>query len=355
MKIWIDILTPKQANFLGVLATRLERKGHAILITTRRYREVNQLLDFRKIKAVIVGRYGGDSLVDKLLFSAWRVEKLSRLIAKNEPDIAISFSSPEAARVSYGLGIPHYCVSDSPHAEAVCRLTIPLSKKLFTPRIIPKKAWMPFGISSNNIVQYDALDPIVWIREFKPVDTAVQELGLETEKPIITIRLEEAFASYLLGKTSDTKPLALQIVGELLRKKLNLQIIALARYGRQSSVLKQKFGKKIIVPREVVDGLSLLSQTSVFIGGGGTMTAEAALMGIPSISYFPSDSTYVEKYLIEQSLLERLRNPREIADRVSAILKDTEYMERKNEKAQILVSKMEDPLNVMMRELQEIQ
>ena len=33
------------------------------------------------------------------------------------------------------------------------------------------------------------------------------------------------------------------------------------------------------------DGKHLLNNTDIFIGSGGTMTAESALMGIPTISY----------------------------------------------------------------------
>ena len=44
MKVWIDILTPKQANFFGELHHRLNAKGHKTVLTTREYREVNELL-----------------------------------------------------------------------------------------------------------------------------------------------------------------------------------------------------------------------------------------------------------------------------------------------------------------------
>ena len=141
MRVWLDVLTPKQANLFAELHDRLNAKGCKVLVTTRHYREVNELLELRKLKTSKFGRHGGAYLKDKLLESSKRVTALAEIVGDYSPDVAISFSSPEAARVAFGLKIPHYCVSDSPHAEAVCRLTIPFSQKLFTPWVIPTYAW----------------------------------------------------------------------------------------------------------------------------------------------------------------------------------------------------------------------
>lgn len=157
MKIWIDVLTPKQVNFFAPLYRRLHSKGHKVTLTTRDYREANQTLATLRIDATRIGRHGGSDPRKKLTSSTKRIEKLIPFVDKVNPDVCISFSSPEAARVSFGMGVPHLCVSDSPHAEAVSRLTVPLSKRIFTPSVIPKEAWTRYGIAEENIVQYKAL------------------------------------------------------------------------------------------------------------------------------------------------------------------------------------------------------
>ena len=65
--------------------------------------------------------------------------KLSRKIKAFSPDITISFCSPEAARISFGLGIKHVAFCDSPHADAVMRLTLPLIQKLLIPKQLSQK------------------------------------------------------------------------------------------------------------------------------------------------------------------------------------------------------------------------
>jgi predicted glycosyltransferase len=119
MNIIIDILTPKQCMFLSRLIEHLERRGHQVSKTTRKYREVNQLLRLKGLEATTVGRHGGGTLAGKLRANAQRILELTRIIDELKPDMAVSFSSPEMARVAFGLGIPHICISDSPHAEAV--------------------------------------------------------------------------------------------------------------------------------------------------------------------------------------------------------------------------------------------
>ena len=106
MKIWFDILTPKQLLFFEPMIQRL-KKNHTVLCTSRDYDQVTQLAKIRNLKLIIVGKHGGIKIHDKLNASLHRARSLSSRIKEFSPDITISFCSPEAARVSYGLGIDH--------------------------------------------------------------------------------------------------------------------------------------------------------------------------------------------------------------------------------------------------------
>ena len=55
MKIWLDILTPKQILFFEPMIERLE-KNHSVLCTSRRYSQVTELAKIRKQKLVIIGK-----------------------------------------------------------------------------------------------------------------------------------------------------------------------------------------------------------------------------------------------------------------------------------------------------------
>lgn len=352
MKVWIDILTPKQANFFAELQRRLNVKGFKTTLTTREYREVNELLELRKMKATQVGRHGGGALSAKLAESSKRVSALAKVVEEEKPEIAISFSSPEASRVAFGLKIPHYCISDSPHAEAVCRLSIPFSEKLFTPWIVPMYAWKRYGINPRDIVRYRALDPVVWIRGFTSNPQAADSLNLDASKPIIVVRTPEEFAAYL----SEGAPSASGSPVDIVAKVIDLaddgsQIVVLPRYDGQGEKFKKRFGGRVVVPEHVVDTVPLLAKASVFIGGGGTMTAESALLGVPAISYYPGEATFVEKFLINYGLVDRVHDPLRIAQRAIAVSKNREFRELCRKKSTRLLESMEDPLRKIIQRI----
>jgi len=99
LKIWFDVLTPKQLVFFEPMIKRM-KKSHTILCTSRDYNQVTQLAKIRNLKLIIVGKHGGLKIHSKLSASLHRAKLLSIRIKKFSPDITISFCSPEAARVS---------------------------------------------------------------------------------------------------------------------------------------------------------------------------------------------------------------------------------------------------------------
>jgi predicted glycosyltransferase len=349
LKILVDMLTPKQALFLGELSNKIEDKGHNVVRVTRRFHETLYLLRLKKIKAKIIGTYRL-SLEGKLHESLKRTSRLARLIKNLGVDLVLAYPSVEAARAAYGLSIPYYCVSDSPHAEAVSRLTVPLAKRLFSPAIIPKEDWIRYGISKSKIIQYNALDPCVWIKNLKKDPKILRNLGLDPKNKLIILRLEETFAAYLLNKQGDWRNLASRILDEILKKCGEARIIVLPRYNHHYELLKE-FKGKVIVPKKMVYGPALLAFSSVFIGGGGTMTAEAALLGVPTISYFPSGPTYVESYLQEKGLLTRNLDPKSISQQISNWIDDDSYQKTCQKKAQEILGNMEDPLQVILENI----
>lgn len=352
MKVWLDILTPKQANFSGELQHRLNAKGFKTFVTTREYREVNELLELRGIKAIQVGRHGGGELKDKLVESSSRISTLATVVEEQKPDVAISFSSPEAARVAFGLKMPHYCISDSPHADAVCRLTIPLSQKLFTPWVIPVYAWARYGITSRDVVRYRALDPAVWLGDYRSDPKALDCLKLDVGKAVIVVRTPEEFAAYLYDRSSSVSNRAADIVEKILDLDgQGLQVVILPRYTVQGERFRKRFGDRVVVPEHVIDAIPLMRASSVFVGGGGTMTAEAALLGVPVISYYPGDPTFVERFLMNYGLVERFLDPGRVAQRAIAISKSQDFREFYQKKSAKLIRSMEDPLRVIIQRI----
>ncbi len=354
MKVFIDILTPKQCMFFSKLSERLKKDGHQVFQTTREYREVIQLLNMKGIKAQVVGKHGGKTLSGKLKASAERTLELASVLAELRPDVAVSFASPETSRVAFGLGIPHVCLNDSPHAEAVARLTVPLATFLLTPKIIPKTAWTKFGIQQDRIIQYRALDAWAWLKDFKPDKKILKQLGLSKSRPIVAFRTEESFASYLLGKTSKT-PMLLPLIEGLLKSNVDIQAVVIPRYETQIAALKEALRKRAVVCESTIDAPSLILYAQVFVGFGGTMTTEAALLGVPTISCYPGKPFLVEKYLVRKRLIVRETSLEMVKAKVLETLENIEVVQRTQKlKAQKLTSSFEDPIGVIVKAITKL-
>ena len=88
------------------------------------------------------------------------------------------------------------------------------------------------------------------------------------------IRVEEEEASY----TSNSSKI-IPIIQKIAKDYENENIIVLGRYTKQIKNLQKVIGNKVKIIKMSFDGKYLLNNTDIFIGSGGTMTAESALMG----------------------------------------------------------------------------
>ena len=125
----------------------------------------------------------------------------------------------------------------------------------------------------------------------------------------------------------------------------------MGRYTPQVRRLEQVFGKKIRVLSKIVDSKILLENTDIFIGSGGTMTAESALLGIPTISY-NAVPNIIETYLVKKKLVIRETNPKQIVNSMEKILKSSNLEIKKRSKK--MLNSMEDPYRTLVKTMKSV-
>jgi predicted glycosyltransferase len=348
MKVWIDALTPKQALFFNVVRDWLKNDGHEVFSTTRAGYGGHELGSIVNYYLEVVGKHGLAPF-EKLVESSRRIQALSKIIYDGCFDLALSFSSPECARVSFGLGIPHINFSDSPHAVHASKLTVPLSRLLFTPWIIPTNVWTKYGIEAKNVIHYRAIDASIWLRNWHFRDMK-KELGLE-KRLTITIRMHEEYASYLLGKGGNVLGFVREIVNQYADKA---NIIILSRYQSGNSNLKTEFGDDITLIDSAVDGPSLIKSSDVFVGMGGTMTHEAALLGVPAISAYPGKTTLIEEFLIKKKLIFKYDNVDAFMKFLSFVCCDDDWRIKYKKRSHEFWNSLEDPREKIISKIETI-
>ncbi|MHA1266927.1 MAG: DUF354 domain-containing protein [Candidatus Helarchaeota archaeon] len=346
-KIWIDITTPKQVMFFRPLIKKLQDSNYKILLTSRNYYELNQMLENYEVEARIVGRHGGKSLKGKLKASLERALGLLEIVSEENPDLLISLTSDVAARVAFGLQIPHIATSDSPFAIAVNKLSIPFVSHLLVPKAIDLNEWLRFGISKDKISTYDAVDAVAWIKHLKPNPQVLAELEVQKEDCIVLLRPEESYAAYV-REWEIKEPIIYPTIRKILRNFPDTKLIALPRYQEQYELFKKDFPHELIIPEKPIDVPSLLAYTDLMVGFAGTINQEAAILGVPTISFRPVP-LWCDNYLQDKALLYIVKSPEEAAElSITILAKREEYLEMHKKYALKALQEMDDPIDKLM-------
>ncbi len=283
--VWFEVLTPKQAMLFLAIGKELQKFGFNCHYTTRDHDYILDIFKAHKIQPVSFGHYGGKSLEDKLLASVRRVVVLAENIISlpTKPAVAISFSSPDASRVAFGLGIPLILMNDTAHSKPVAKLTFALANYLLTPSCIPKEIFTRLGANLETMFNYNGVDEVEYIAgENQQKFLKLREKAIEKDNMYLAYRPEESFASYM--KDKDSKPY-LEILEHII-ECYQRKIVVFPRYEIQREIILEKFEGQIEIPTNGFYFLNLISNAEIVITGGGTMAREAALLGVPSITYF---------------------------------------------------------------------
>lgn len=322
--IWIDIATPKYAMFFSEMIKELEARGHKILVTTRyakNYTEAKEILDLHGIANIVLGEYGGATLIEKFEARIERQKEILNLFEeKGFPKVLLCGAVVDSVQVAYGIGIPvvNFCdipvighTNDIDKASAQSRLTVPISTKIFHPFMVPADIFENLGVKKQNIIQYDFLDVVMWLKKFTPsrryYNDFLKKYNINNGKPIILAREEEFKASYVQKKVFMLYE-ALEIVSK--RNKFN--IVVIPRYESENI---QKILPFATVIEEKIKVQHLLAFCDLFIGGGGTLNSEACYFGTATIST-RSFVAHYDKYLIDNGLMIKVNNKDELVDAI---------------------------------------
>lgn len=324
--IWFDLVTPKSVLFFEPIIKEIQKQKE-VFITTRGgegYQETIKLLDLYNLPYTNIGNFGGSSLESKFRASIDRQIKFMEFLNEHHIDRLVCLSSVDACRAAFGLGIKiinFYDIPLSDHrtnftrALPQARLTIPLAHKMFKPFVVPDEVIERFGLDSAQIYEYNFIDPLIWLKNFKYDFAYVKEVlknyDIDYKKPTIVIREEEYKSSYVDKKY----PMLYEAIDEI-QKLTNSNIIIIPRY--ESEYLKKEFPSATVL-EEKVEIQHLLFFCDLFIGGGGTINSEACFLGTPTISTRSFVSHY-DKYQIDNNLMVWVETKEELIEKVKLLI-----------------------------------
>jgi uncharacterized protein len=301
MKIWFDLTNSPHVNFFKDLMVDLIERGHEINITTRPLSNTIDLLELNKIPYQIVGTHYGKSSFKKLLGFPIRIWQLYIYLRNKRIDVGISQSSYYSPLAGALAGIPTIYTNDNEHALGN-RIGFLFADRILIPEFFDKKKVTNFFVKPSKVTQYPGVKEGIYLwKKYKDF----------TREPVrqfkIYIRLEPRTAQYYNGGEYFVDDIIIGLKDEF-------QISILPRDNEQRKHYMQKEFTGVTVYSKPLLFEQIARDCSLFIGAGGTMTREIAIIGIPTISIYQDNLLNVDKYLIKQGIINF--NPKLTAEEV---------------------------------------
>jgi predicted glycosyltransferase len=262
MKIIVHVNHPAHVHFFKHFIWVMKNKGHKVHIIASEKDLSYQLLDAYKLEYYKLGNYG-KSIFEKISKLIYFDIKGYNYIKKFNPDICLGLGSIRNTHIAYALQKPSITFTDTEHSWEQRLLYVHFTDLIYTPTSFN----LDLGIKHRKYNGYHEL-AYLHPKYFNPDSSVLEYLGLNKYDKYFVLRLISWNATHDIGKK-----------GILNKKSL---ISELEKYGHVfTSTEIEKYDDLSNIPIEKMH--DLLYYATMYIGEGGTMATEAALLGTPSI------------------------------------------------------------------------
>ena len=294
MKIWIDFINSPQVSFFEPLIEDLSSNGHEFILTCRDSANTVQLIKKRNWQFTIIGNRAEKSFIKKIFSFPIRIFSLYRYLRNLNIEIAIGQSSFYLPMTAKFLGVPSIYTNDNEHALGNIPSFI-FATKIFIPENLSLSKIMKQGANRKKVFQYPGIKEGVYLWP-KGLEIQQRRQSSDTSSRHIFVRPEPSTAQYYSGKLNFLDQVLLELKD---KHKITLLVRDKPQFKHYSQV---KFSG-IVVPEKPIPFDHVAVNCLLFIGAGGSMTREMALMGVPTISVYQGQLLDVDKFLIHKGLM----------------------------------------------------
>jgi len=310
LRVWIDLANSPHPLLFAPVVRMLEERGHEVLVTVRDNAQTAELARARWPASTLVGSESPANRAAKATTLTRRVVALARWARTRHPDVAVSHNSYAQVVAARMLRIPVVTAADFEHQPAN-HLAFRLATRILMPEALRTTDVSQQGAAPAKSVFYPGLKEELYIGDFEPDSEILSKLGVERsgDEVVVVTRTPPTRAVY----HRFANPLFVETVLALDRKP-NIRLVVLTRHAEQRDAIAALELRHGFVPAAAVDSRSLMYAADLVIGAGGTMTREAALLGVPTLSVFGGSQPAVDRWLEEHGLLRVLRSASDIGE-----------------------------------------
>lgn len=266
----------------------MQERGNEFLITARNRKHVFDLLKAYNFDYIDRGT-GSSNILGKIFYLPKADALIYKIARKFKPDLFLSFGSMYAAHASKLIRKPHIAFEDTDHKKIEYILYAPFTDVICTPSCF-KKDFGKKHVRFNGYMELSYLHP----NYFKPNPKVLDELNISKDDKFFILRFVSWEASHDFGH----KGLTTESKKELIK--------LLSKYGKvfisSEKDLPREFEKyKINISPEKIH--HVLYYATEYIGEGGTMASECAVLGTPTIYMNDLHLGYIDEEQIKYDLI----------------------------------------------------
>lgn len=300
----------------------LREDGHDVRVTARDFAQTLGLLERFGIEHTAIGHHRGEHLSAKALGLASRSTALVRWAAAQSPssrprwglrrsrsfDIALGHGSNDVSVAAWLLKVPCSTMFDYEWAAVQHQVNCRLAQAVVVPDAIPPERLYGYG-AKGKVRAYEGLKEEYYLADFEPSPAVLDELGLDSERPIVVVRTPPEVSLYHRFE-NDLFSEVLEHV-RLACSQDSVQAVVLPRTDEQRAQLREVPG--FTVPERAIDAQSLIAFADLVISAGGTMNREAVALGTPVYTTFEGRLGALDERLLAEGRLRRLQRGEQLS------------------------------------------
>jgi len=296
--IWFDFDNTPHVPVLLPIVNEMRKRGYKTILTARDKSETKELLYLNNEKFKVIGKSFPKNRLLKVLYTFERALKFIYYLKKGENkkvNLSVSHGSRSALVASWFTRIPSVMLTD--YEYSYFKFGNLFAAKVLMPKLFSKGRLKEAGIQINKIDFYPGIKEQIYINSNVKKENILECFRIDKSRIVITFRPPSITAHY-------HNPESEIIMGEIFNKISQLKdkifIIILPRTKKQGEEISYIFRRKSIpylIPEKPLNGIDLILNSDLVLSGGGTLTREAAVLGVPSYSFFKGHKGAVDEFL----------------------------------------------------------
>lgn len=300
LRIWFDADNAPHVPVMRPVAAEFSRMGHEVFFTARDRSSTCELLDLYRLSYIRAGGRSVKGGAGKVVSTLLRSLDLAGSVRDKKPSISFGHGSRSLPVASALLGIPSVTMFDYEWVNP--SIFNRLCRTILLPEAVGLDRTREAGIDTRKTRFFPGLKEELYLSDHEFSDMPREISVLTGGAPYVLLRPPAVTAHY-------HNPESERIFHALLENlsKRNLPIVFVPRSGDDPLTgAARRVGA--VVPGRVLDGPELVWNALLVAGGGGTMTREAAVLGVPSVSFFMGRPGRVDEHLASLGRLVAVRD-----------------------------------------------